>query len=96
MIAPILFCLRGIFPATVAAMKMLTRLRYLLNEGFEVGNISGYDAPSGSGGLGRASITFVQVDAEGSRRLVTEEFEVNAEEAERCTELFMRSNQENS
>lgn len=77
-------------------MKMLTRLRYLLNEGFEVGNISGYDAPQGSGERGRAGITFVRVEEDGARRLVTEEFEVDAEEAERCTKLFMRSNQKNS
>jgi hypothetical protein len=70
-------------------MKMLTRLRYLLNEGFEVGNISGYDATDKHEELGRASITFVKVNEEGVRRLVTEEFSVDAAEAEACSRLFL-------
>jgi hypothetical protein len=76
-------------------MKMLTRLRYLLNEGFEVGKISGYDAPAGTDELGKASITFVRVDDEGGRRLVTEEFAVTAEEAERCSRLFLEQAKDN-
>ncbi len=70
-------------------MKMLARLRYLLEEGFEVGKISAYD---GSGNnLGKASITFVIIEADGTRRLATEEFEVTAEEAGQCSRLFLES-----
>ena len=70
---------------------MLKRLRYLLAEGFEVGALSGYDAPAGDEGPGHGSLTFVRVGADGTRRLVTEEFEVTAEESERCSRLFLRS-----
>lgn len=72
-------------------MKMLTRLRYLLNEGFEVGKISGYDATHPSDELGPASITFVQVFPDGTRRLMTEDFSVDAREAEECSRLFLES-----
>lgn len=75
-------------------MKMLTRLRYLLDEGFEVGNLSGYDAPGKHDELGHASITFVQIAENGTRRLVTEEFAVDAEEAEKCSRLFLEWVQE--
>lgn len=70
-------------------MKMLARLRYLLEEGFEVGKISACDGSHG--GLGTASITFVILDADGTRRLTTEEFEVTAEEASQCSRLFLES-----
>lgn len=70
-------------------MKMLVRLRYLLEEGFEVGKISAYDGRTGD--LGTASITFVLIEADGTRRLTTEEFEVTAEEAEKCSRLFLES-----
>jgi hypothetical protein len=72
-------------------MKMLKRLRYLLAEGFEVGNISCYDAPAGSDGPGFGSLTFVNVGDNGARRLVSEEFEVTAAEAKRCSKLFLKS-----
>lgn len=71
---------------------MLTRLRYLLNEGFEVGKISGYDATNRHDQLGKASITFVKIGHDGTRRLVTEDFEVSAEEAAECSKLFLTSN----
>lgn len=75
-------------------MKMLTRLRYLLNEGFEVGKISAYDATGRHDQLGQASITFVQVHQDGTRRLVTEDFEVTAEEAEECSREFLLRSKE--
>lgn len=74
---------------------MLTKLRYLFDEGFEVGNLSGYDAPRGEDGPGRASITYVRVEEDGTRRLITEEFEVGAEEAEECSRLFLRNSRRN-
>ena len=72
-------------------MRMIHRLRYLLAEGFEVGNISGYDAPSGSQEPGRGTITYVNVKPDGSRRLATEEFQLSQGEAKRCSRLFLRS-----
>jgi hypothetical protein len=72
-------------------MKMLKRLRYLLVEGFEVGNIACYDAPPGSEGPGRGTLTYVRLNESGERRLVSEDFEVTASEAKRCSRLFMKS-----
>lgn len=72
-------------------MRMIKRLRYLLAEGFEVGNISGYDAPAGSDGPGAGSITYVTTKPDGSRRLATEEFQLTAGEAKQCSRLFLRS-----
>lgn len=72
-------------------MKMLKRLRYLLAEGFEVGNISCYDAPAGSEGPGHGMLTFVRIDENGVRRLVSEEFDVTASEAKRCSRLFLKT-----
>ncbi|GAT32897.1 hypothetical protein TSACC_21299 [Terrimicrobium sacchariphilum] len=70
-------------------MKMLARLRYLFEEGFEVGNLSAYDRTQEDEGKGRASLTFVNVDIDGTRRLVTEEFLVTEEEARLCSQLFL-------
>ncbi len=70
-------------------MKMLTRLRYLFEEGFEVGTLSAYDRTQEEEGKGRASLTFVDVDGEGTRRLVTEEFLITEEEARLCSQLFL-------
>lgn len=72
-------------------MSMLKRLRYLLAEGFEVGNISCYDAPHGSGEASKGKITYVTTLPGGIRRLVSEEFEVRAKEAGRCSKLFLKS-----
>lgn len=72
------------------AMRMIHRLRYLMAEGFEVGNISGYDAPAGSEEPGRGSITYVNVKPDGTRRLATEEFQLTAGEAKRCSRLFLK------
>ena len=72
-------------------MKMLARLRYVLEEGFEVAMLSGYDAPFGSEELGMARMTYVEVMVDGSRRMVTEEFQVTEVEMELCSRLFLES-----
>lgn len=72
-------------------MKMLKRLRYLLAEGFEVGNITCYDAPAGSEGPGHGTLTYVKLNENGARRLVSEDFDVTAKEAKRCSKLFLRT-----
>ncbi len=72
-------------------MKMLKRLRYLLAEGFEVGNIACYDAPAGSEGPGRGTLTYVTINENGVRRLVSEDFEVTGREAQRCSKVFLKS-----
>jgi len=72
-------------------MKMLKRLRYLMVEGFEVGNITCYDAPAGTEGPGRGRLTYVRLNEDGERRLVSEEFAVTASEAERCSRLFLKT-----
>lgn len=74
-------------------VKMLVKLRYLFEEGFEVGNLSGYDAPCEERELGRVSITYVKAGSKGDRRLVTEKFEdVTAEE---CSRLFLKNMRRN-
>jgi hypothetical protein len=67
-------------------MKMFARLRYLIEEGFEVPSISGYDDDSGNG---NAKLMFVEVDRHGLRRLRSEIFDVSSEEMERCSDLFL-------
>ncbi len=69
-------------------MEMLVRLRYLLAEGFEVRSISGYDDNSGNG---NAKLMFVEQSDDGSRRLHSEIFDVDAGEMERCSMLFLAS-----
>lgn len=68
---------------------MLSRLRYLLAEGFEVSMISGYDAPRADGNPGMARITYVLLDERGRRRLCSEEFEVGRDEVEECSKVFL-------
>ena len=70
-------------------MRMLARLRYLIEEGFEVPSISGYDDDSGNG---NAKLMFVEINLNGTRRLRSEIFDVSAEEMERCTEIFFQHN----
>ncbi len=70
---------------------MLRRLRYLLAEGFEVGGMSCYDAPAGSEGPALATLTIVRTSGNGERRLVSEQFEVTAKEAQLCSRLFITS-----
>ena len=67
-------------------MKMLTRLRYLLAEGFDVSSLSGYDSDSGEG---NAVIMFVERDRQGSNRIRSEIFDVNGDEMEACTNLLL-------
>ena len=67
-------------------MKMLVRLRYLLEEGFEIGSISGYDDPASES---NARLTYVETFPDGSRQLRSENFSVNGEEMEKCSNLFL-------
>lgn len=70
---------------------MFVRLRYLLEEGFEVGNLSATDVSHHSENLGKASLTYVLIEPDGTRRLTTEEFEVTEEEAKLCSKMFLES-----
>jgi len=65
---------------------MLARLHYLYAEGFEVAALSGYDDDSGQG---NAKIVFVQRDASGAPKLRSEIFDVDSEEMEQCSNLFL-------
>jgi len=67
-------------------MKMLARLRYLYSEGFEVSSLSGYDDASGEG---NAKILFVERDANGIPQVRSEIFNVDSEEMEQCSTLFL-------
>ena len=67
-------------------MKMLSRLRYLLSEGFEVASLSVYD---GSSEAGNAGIVYVMPDNHGRRRLVSEEFDASPEEMKQCSRIFL-------
>jgi hypothetical protein len=67
-------------------MKMLARLRYLLAEGFEVASLCGYDDASGQG---NAKILFVERDEKGAPQVRSEIFNVDREEMEQCSKLFL-------
>jgi hypothetical protein len=67
-------------------MKMFARLNYLIAEGFEVASLSGYDDDSGEG---NAKIVIVETGADGSRRLRSEVFDVDTEEMEQCSKIFL-------
>jgi hypothetical protein len=70
-------------------MQMLARLRYLFAEGFEVSSLSGYDDDSGEG---NAKIVFLERDPEepdASPRLRSELFNVDKDEMEQCSRLFL-------
>jgi hypothetical protein len=67
-------------------MKMLARIRYLITEGFEVASISGYDDDSGEG---NAQLMFIELWSNGSRRIRSEIFDVESEEMEQCSNLFL-------
>ena len=67
-------------------MKMLARLHYLYAEGFEVASLSGYDDASGEG---NAKIVFVQRDEHGAPQVRSEIFQVDSEEMEQCSTLFI-------
>ena len=75
----------------IALMKMLARLRYLLEEGFEVAMLSAYDAASGSEERGTARMTYFEVLSGETRRMVSEEFSVTETEMELCSRLFLES-----
>jgi len=65
---------------------MLARLHYLYAEGFEVAALSGYDDASGDG---NAKIVFLQHDESGTPQVRSEIFNVNGEEMEQCSTLFL-------
>jgi len=65
---------------------MLARLHYLYAEGFEVASLSGYDDASGKG---NAKIVFMQYDENGAPQLRSEIFDVDSEEMEQCSTLFL-------
>ena len=65
-------------------MKMLARLRYLIAEGFEVSSLSGYDDVSAKG---NAKIVFVRRD--GAVKVCSEIFDVDSDEMQRCSDLFI-------
>ena len=67
-------------------MKMLARLHYFYAEGFEVASLSGYDDNSGEG---NARIVFVQRDENGVPQVRSEIFNVDGEEMEQCSRLFL-------
>ena len=67
-------------------MKMFARLRYLLEEGFEVSSIIGYDDDSGKG---NARLMFIEHGNHGAPRLRSEIFDVNSDEMEHCSKLFL-------
>jgi len=66
-------------------MKMLARLKYLNDEGFEVASLSGYD---GGDSEFNAKILYLKRGEDGQSRVCSELFWVNAEEMERCCTLF--------
>lgn len=67
-------------------MKMLTRLRYLLAEGFEVSSLAGYE--TGDSAV-NAKILFIEQSETGRRRLKSEMFKVSSKEMELCSDLFL-------
>jgi hypothetical protein len=67
-------------------MKMLARLRYLLEEGFEVYTLLGYE---GDPEAGWASISYY-VPGKGHAEVCEEHFLVNREEMEACSDFLIR------
>ncbi len=65
-------------------MKMLARLKYLSDEGFEIASLSGYDDDSEF----NAKILYVKYDAAGGFRVCSELFHVEEDEMEKCCSLF--------
>jgi len=66
-------------------MKMLSRLRYLISEGFEVSSISGYDDDSGEG---NAKIMYLRT-GDSSPKICSEIFNVDSDEMQKCSDLFI-------
>jgi hypothetical protein len=67
-------------------MKMLSRLRYLIEEGFEVYSLLGYE---GDPEAGRASISYY-APGKGHTQLCEECFLVNHQEMETCSDFLIR------
>ncbi len=66
-------------------MKMLARLKYLYDEGFEVASLSGYDD---RGSEFNAKILYRKGGDEGQAGVGSELFRVDKEEMEQCRTLF--------
>ena len=66
-------------------MKMLARIKYLYDEGFEVTSLSGYDDRYSEF---NAKILYLKRSEEGAVRVRSELFRVDAEEMEQCCTLF--------
>jgi hypothetical protein len=67
---------------------MLSRLKYLYSEGFDVCSIMGYDADT-SFELGEGKILYRTQNTEGQWRLCTEAFEVSYDEMQACASLYL-------
>lgn len=70
-------------------MGVLSRLRYLYLEGFEVALISGYDSQAGADRPGTAKITWLERREDGTNRLHSETFEADAHEMEMASKFFL-------
>lgn len=68
-------------------MKMLARLRYLYEEGFEVYSLLGYE---GDPDAGLATIHYYVPTQNQQRRLCVERFLVSREEMEACSDYLIR------
>lgn len=66
-------------------MKMLARLKYLNDEGFEIASLSGYDDQESDC---NAKILFLKPNINGGFRVCSELFKVDSEEMEKCCNLF--------
>lgn len=66
-------------------MKMLARLKYLNDEGFEIASLSGYDDEENDF---NAKILYLKRNASGGFRVCSELFRVESEEMEKCCTLF--------
>jgi hypothetical protein len=66
-------------------MKMLARLKYLNDEGFEIASLSGYDDAESEF---NAKILYLKPGSRGGVRVCSEMFRVNSDEMEKCCTLF--------
>ena len=66
-------------------MKMLARLKYLNDEGFEVAALSDYDDRNSEF---NAKIMYLKRSKDGHVRVCSELFRVDADEMEQCCTLF--------
>ncbi len=66
-------------------MKMLARLKYLNDEGFEIASLSGYDDDRGDF---NAKILYMKPDDQYGQRVCSELFRVESDEMTQCCQLF--------